>query len=49
MKGATGGQCYVEMVIRGNDLDFQAPKDLKAVTGAQCYVQLLVEGNDLNL
>ena len=49
MKGVTWGQCYVGLIVRGNDLDLQAPKAIKGVTGDQHYVQLLVGGNDLDL
>ena len=51
MKGVTWGQCYIGLIVRGNDLDLQAPKaaarrsndvDLlavKGVNGGQCYVE----------
>ena len=42
MKGVTWGQCNVGLIVRGNDLDLQAPKAIKGVTGDQHYVQLLV-------
>ena len=44
MKGVTWGQGNVGLIVRGNDLDLQAPKATKGVTGDQLYVRLLVGG-----
>ena len=28
----TGGQCYIELLVKGNDIDLQAPKAIKEVS-----------------